>query len=87
MELPLHLLGKYIEHRKRDFNECLQSLKRHQYKTIEKVGHQLKGNGATFGHPELSSIGKKLEEAAQDQNVETLEKSMKEFSDWVKNLH
>jgi HPt (histidine-containing phosphotransfer) domain-containing protein len=87
MELPRHLLGKYIEHRKRDFKDCLHSLKRHEYKNIEKVGHQLKGNGATFGHPELSSIGKKLEEAAQEQDVNTLEKSMKEFSDWVKNLH
>jgi HPt (histidine-containing phosphotransfer) domain-containing protein len=87
MELPLHLLGKYIENRKRDFKECLHSLKHQEYKSIEKVGHQLKGNGATFGHPELSSIGKKLEEAAQEQDVNTLEKSMKEFADWVKNLH
>ncbi len=87
MELPLHILGRYIEHRKRDFQQCLYSLKRHQYKNIEKVGHQLKGNGATFGHPELSSIGKKLEEAAQEKDIDNLKESMKEFSDWVKNLH
>jgi HPt (histidine-containing phosphotransfer) domain-containing protein len=62
-------------------------LKRHQYENIEKVGHQLKGNGTTFGHPELSTIGEKLEESAREQNTETLEKSMSEFSDWVNNFH
>ena len=87
MEVPSDILTRYIEHRKRDFKECLHSLKRHQYKKIEKVGHQLKGNGATFGHPELSSIGKKLEVAAQEQDIETLEDSLKEFSQWVKALH
>ena len=87
MELPRHILGRYIEHRRRDLKECLSSLKRHQYEKIEKVGHQLKGNGTTFGHPELSSIGEKLEESARDQNMEMLGKSLEEFSDWVKNLH
>ena len=87
MELPERILGRYIEHRKRDFKECLKSLKRHQYDKIEKVGHQLKGNGTTFGHPDLSSIGEKLQEGAKVKNTEILEKSMEEFSDWVKKVH
>ena len=87
MELPERILGKYIEHRKRDFKECLMSFKRHQYDKIEKVGHQLKGNGATFGHPDLSSIGEKLEEGAKEKNTEILEKSLEEFSDWIKKVH
>lgn len=87
MEVPSDIMTKYIERRKRDLEDCLLSLERHQYEEIEKVGHQLKGNGTTFGHPELSVIGKKLESAAQVQDLQTLELSLKEFSQWVSNLH
>lgn len=84
MEVPSEIMLKYIERRKRDLEDCLASFERHQYEDIERVGHQLKGNGATFGHPELSIIGKKLEEAAQVQDLENLQTALKEFSQWVR---
>lgn len=83
MEVPNEIMVKYIERRKRDLEDCLSGLARNQFEDIERVGHQLKGNGATFGHPELSSIGKKLEQAAQVQDLETLQTALKEFSHWV----
>lgn len=87
MEVPSEIMIRYIERRKRDLEECLSSLRKHSYEDIERVGHQLKGNGATFGHPELSTIGKKLEQAAQVQDLENLEIALKEFSQWVHALH
>lgn len=87
MEVPSDIMVKYIERRKRDLEECLASLELHKYDEIEKVGHQLKGNGATFGHPELSTIGKKMEMAAQGRDLETLEVALKEFSAWVHTVH
>lgn len=87
MEVPNEIMAKYIERRKRDLEDCLSCLARNQFEDIERVGHQLKGNGATFGHPELSSIGKKLEQAAQVQDIETLQTALKEFSQWVHTSH
>lgn len=87
MEVPNEIMVKYIERRKRDLEDCLSGLARNQFEDIERVGHQLKGNGATFGHPELSSIGKKLEQAAQVQDLETLQTALKEFSHWVHTSH
>jgi HPt (histidine-containing phosphotransfer) domain-containing protein len=87
MEVPNEIMLKYIERRKRDLEDCMTSLASHQYEDIERVGHQLKGNGATFGHPELSQIGKKLEQAAQVQDIETLQTALKEFSQWVHSSH
>lgn len=87
MEVPSDIKVRYIERRKRDLEDCLASLERHQFDEIEKVGHQLKGNGTTFGHPELSVIGKKMEQAAQIRDMETLETALKEFSQWVHSLH
>lgn len=87
MEVPSDIKVRYIERRKRDLEECLASLENNQFDEIEKVGHQLKGNGATFGHPELSVIGKKMEQAAQVQDLETLQTALKDFSQWVNNIH
>ncbi len=87
MEVPSDIMARYIERRKQDLEICLASFHRKQYEEIEKVGHQLKGNGTTFGHPELSNIGKKLEEAAQVQDIASLEITLKEFSNWVNSPH
>jgi len=87
MHVPNDIMIKYIERRKRDFEECLSFLEHSQFEEIEKVGHQLKGNGATFGHPEVSLIGKNLEQAAHLQDLETLEVYLKQFSIWLSNLH
>lgn len=87
MEVPSDIMNRYLDRRKRDLEECLSSLSSHNYQDIEKVGHQLKGNGSTFGHPELSVIGKKLELAAQAHDLVSLEKALKEFSEWVSELH
>jgi HPt (histidine-containing phosphotransfer) domain-containing protein len=87
MEVPNEIMNRYLDRRKRDLEKCLSSLSRHEYQEIEKVGHQLKGNGSTFGHPELSVIGKKLELAAQAHDLDSLEKALKEFSGWVSELH
>ncbi|MBA2403864.1 MAG: Hpt domain-containing protein [Bdellovibrionales bacterium] len=87
MEVPNDIMGRYIERRKRDLEACISSLHNQKFDEIEKVGHQLKGNGTTFGHPELSLIGKKMELAAQGHDIETLETSLEEFSKWVSSLH
>lgn len=87
MEVPNEIMLKYMERRKRDLEDCMAYFVNHQYEDIERVGHQLKGNGATFGHPELSQIGKKLEQAAQVQDLETLQTALKEFSQWVHTSH
>ena len=87
MEVPNTIMEKYIERRKHVLEECLVALRREKFDKIEKVGHQLKGNGTTFGHPELSLIGKKLEESAKIHNLEKTGNSLKEFSQWLKSVH
>jgi HPt (histidine-containing phosphotransfer) domain-containing protein len=87
MEVPNEIMNKYIERRKRDLQACLSFVENQQYQEIEKIAHQLKGNGFTFGYPELSNIGKKLELAAQEHDLEILQDSLREFSLWVNRLH
>ncbi len=86
MEVPKELMAKYIKNRKQDFDGCLIFYTQQEFKKIEKVGHQLKGNGSTFGHPELSTIGKNLEEAAKVEDTDSLNAALKDFSHWIKKV-
>lgn len=87
MEVPTEMRTKYVERRKQDLEVCLTSLERLDFSEIAKVGHQLKGNGSTFGYPELSSIGKKMEIAAHNENLPSIEEALKDFSRWVNTIH
>lgn len=86
MEVPAEIMAKYIENRKHDLDGCLIFYRQQDFDKIAKVGHQLKGNGSTFGHPELSNIGKNLEEAAKDHDKEMLNIALKDFSHWIKKV-
>lgn len=83
MHVPGEMLTRYFERRKRDLHECIEHLKSGDLNFIEKVGHQLKGNGVTFGFPELSEIGGELETAARSGNEAAISQVMGKFSDWV----
>lgn len=83
MNVPQDLLFRYMERRKKDLELCLANLEELNFTEIEKVGHQLKGNGLTFGHADLSSIGSHLEVAAAAGNIMELERAIKDFSHWV----
>ena len=83
MLVPDEMKLRYFDRRKRDLDECVQHLKSGDLSFIEKVGHQLKGNGETFGHPELADIGRELEEAAREGDLKFVTKAVTKFSDWV----
>lgn len=83
MEVPEDIQIRYMERRKKDLEVCLYNLVHENYPELEKVGHQLKGNGLTFGHPELSSIGSHLEVAAAAHNQKEIELALKDLSHWV----
>jgi HPt (histidine-containing phosphotransfer) domain-containing protein len=85
MELPEELHHRYLERRKKDFKTCLDSFQDENYPELERVGHQLKGNGITFGHEELTEIGAELEKAAAAANTDELEVAIKKFSAWLKD--
>lgn len=87
MEVPNEIMSRYIERRRHDLEVCLLFVEKQQYKEIEKIAHQLKGNGLTFGYPELSIIGKRLEIAAQAEDLKIVEASLVELSKWVNQLH
>lgn len=87
MELSNEMIQRYLERRKHDLDKCLSYLARRDFHEIEKIGHQLKGNGTTFGYPELSVIGKNLEQAARAHDLTKLKVMIGSLFRWVQAAH
>lgn len=76
LEIPHEAVVKYMERRKTDIEKCRVALESGELSVLETVGHQLKGNGITFGFPEISTIGEAMENAAKTHNTEDAAKQV-----------
>lgn len=81
--LTADVLAKYYSRRLEDLETCRQSLASRDFETIERIGHKLKGNGVTFGFPELSKLGEELETSAQQSDWGHIQNQLKAFEGWI----
>jgi HPt (histidine-containing phosphotransfer) domain-containing protein len=73
MTIPPQLVDDYLKRRWIDLDYCKNALMQKDYPSLKQVGHRLKGNGAMFGFPEISSIGKDLEREATLEDQERVQ--------------
>ena len=76
-------LSKYVERRQGDADNCVKALNSGDFKFIAEVAHKIKGNGTTFGYPELSQLGERLEIVALKGDKEGLSQCLNEFQNWI----
>lgn len=86
MEIPPKLKQNYIRRRQEDIVNCEAALKNDDFKTIEVVGHQMKGNGLSFGFEVIAHLGQQLEQAAKSKNKDELALLMGKFSEVVAQI-
>ncbi len=77
------VLKKYVVRRQDDFEKCLEAVGQSSFSTIEMIGHKMKGNGVTFGFPELSELGESLENAAIERDMDAIKKRLADFKRWL----
>jgi HPt (histidine-containing phosphotransfer) domain-containing protein len=63
------LLPRFLEHRRRDVVTIREALERADFETIGRIGHNMAGNGVSYGFPEMSAIGERLEAEANAGNA------------------
>lgn len=83
MHIPDEMRAKYIERRKRDLEELKLAFSSGNLESFQRIGHQLKGNGATYGYEELGELGRRMEEAGSDKDKSKAETCLFELIDWV----
>ena len=70
MQVPIELKIKYLSRRFEDIERLRVSLDQDYYSLAQKLGHQVKGNAATFDVPQIASIGIEMEKAALRKDKE-----------------
>jgi HPt (histidine-containing phosphotransfer) domain-containing protein len=83
MEIPFANQQKYILRRHEDLKKARQALAENDLSSIETLGHQWKGNGATFGFPELGKLGADLENAAAEKRKDLVSNLVSQFETWL----
>jgi HPt (histidine-containing phosphotransfer) domain-containing protein len=63
-ELPSEMRERYLLRRREDLSKCLDALGALDFTQLSKVGHQVRGNAASFGFERLAPVGEELEQAA-----------------------
>jgi HPt (histidine-containing phosphotransfer) domain-containing protein len=86
MEIPLKLKQNYIRRRQEDVVNCETALKISDFKTIEVIGHQMKGNGASFGFDAIAKLGEQMETAAKNKKAEELSVLLGKFNEVVSEI-
>lgn len=74
---------RYLDRRSKDVEVCSLRLLKLDWAYFESLGHQLKGNAASYGFVELGSIAMEIERAALNKDFSQLKICVKAFQNWV----
>ena len=79
-------LGKFFERRHHELLTLRAALASSDHQEIRRIGHNLKGVGGSFGFPELTELGGRLENAARADDRELMSALVDELADQVVRL-
>jgi len=82
-QIPRLTRLQYLERRIKDLEIYNRALLAKDFAVIEQLGHRMKGNGSTFGFPELTALGASLENAAAESNEARVQPLIDEMSELV----
>jgi len=80
------LVPGFLNNRRKDVNSVNEALETGDFEAILILGHKMKGDGAGYGFDALSEIGAALEQAAKNQDSETIRRYAGELSDYVERV-
>jgi HPt (histidine-containing phosphotransfer) domain-containing protein len=81
--IPDEVRKMYVERRHKDLSTLKNSLAERKLDEFKRIGHQLKGNAASFGHSDLEKIAIGLEIAGDKQDLFEARKQVDLFESWL----
>jgi HPt (histidine-containing phosphotransfer) domain-containing protein len=80
------LIPGFIDKRRQDLPKFAEALAAADYETVRKLGHNLKGTGASYGFDLLSEFGAQIEEAAKLQDRATIHAKVEELTRYLTSI-
>lgn len=79
----LDLIPDYLNDRRLDAQSILDSIQTENYAKARTLGHNMKGSGSAYGFGEISTIGKRIEDAAKQCDMPTLTRLCSQLEDYL----
>ena len=86
MKIPEKLLQAYIIRRIEELDQIDLAIHNKEYDLLFKIGHQLKGNGAMYGFPEISSFGELVETGATQHDLNVIQIQFSAYRNFITEL-
>lgn len=81
--IPAEMKIRYVTRRKADLASLEEALRQHDGEAFKRVGHQIKGNAATYAYRDLETIGVELERAGASGDFEKAREALDAFRGWI----
>lgn len=80
------LVPGFLNNRRKDVTSIYEALETGNFEAIRLLGHRLTGDGGSYGFDAISEIGAALEQAATNQDSETIRRYAEDLSDYVERV-
>ena len=80
------LVPGFLENRRKDAAAIEVALQQGDYETIRILGHDMKGSGGGYGFDGISDIGRLLEQAAKDRDVDAIQRQAADLLHYLNHL-
>jgi CheY-like chemotaxis protein/HPt (histidine-containing phosphotransfer) domain-containing protein len=77
------LVPEYLSERKTEVNVFRNLMEKSDFESIRILAHNLKGNGRSFGFPELTDIGAAMESSAREAGAATLARQLEQLASYL----
>jgi HPt (histidine-containing phosphotransfer) domain-containing protein len=80
------LFPKFLSNRAKDVVRIREALSRGEFAAIALLGHSMRGNGASYGLPHVSTIGTRIEAAADSKDATGVGACADELERYIKDV-
>ena len=80
------LIPDFLEMRREDVRSLSKALEKGDYKTIEILGHSMKGSGGGYGFDKITEIGRSIEDAAKVPDAGKIKKMTEELKIYLERV-
>ena len=68
----------------KEYTEAIEkAMGDNDFESIEDAGHRMKGSGEAFGFDAVSEMGKSLEQAAKEKDLDEIGKTLKDLLKYI----
>ncbi|MFZ3014783.1 MAG: Hpt domain-containing protein [Nitrospira sp.] len=76
----------FLDNRRKDVQTLRSALSKQDLRTVQTLGHRMKGDGGGFGFDRITEIGAAMERAAQLKDHSTIEQHIVQLEDFLKRV-